>query len=254
MTAVDASLRSAHAPPLVEALDPRTRLLAAIGLAVVAVSLTGLAAKLLAVACAGALVALARVPSRALLARLAHVEGFMVVLLVLLPLTVDGRPLVSFGPFVVSDRGLERALHIVLTVNAAAMSSLAVLNGLEPVRLGRAMAALGASDRFVRLFMLVARYQGIFGAEIRRQLDAMRARGFRAGLGRRTFRAYGTLAGMILVRSIERAERVDEAMRCRGFSGRFPLRRVRSMTSADARFAVLAVGGSGVLLLVDRLT
>ena len=44
----------------------------------------------------------------------------------------------------------------------------------------------------------------------------------------------------ILVRSIERAERVDEAMRCRGFSGRFPMRRVRPMTFADARFAALA--------------
>src|SRR5690606_10172233 len=104
-----------------------------------------------------------------------------------------------------------------------------------------------------RLFMFLVRYHGIFGVELRRQFDSMRARGFRASLRRHAFRSYGNLAGMILVRSIERAERVDEAMRCRGFSGRFPMRRVRPMTNADARFAALATAAVLTLLLMDRL-
>jgi len=239
--------------PLIEALDPRTRLLGAVLLAVAIVSLGSFTAKIAALAFAAALVAMARIELRLLARRLAHIEGFMAVLLVLLPLTVEGRALLSLGPLSVSDRGLERALHIVLTVNAAAMTALALLAALEPIRLGRAMAALGVSERFVRLVMFIARYHGIFGGEIRRQFDSMRARGFRASLRRSAFRAYGNLAGMILVRSIERAERVDEAMRCRGFTGRFPLRRVRPMTGADARFALLAVAAATALVALDRL-
>lgn len=239
--------------PLIDALDPRTRLIGAVVLAVAIVSLSSLTAKVAALALAAGLVFMAGVESRLLLRRLAHIEGFMAVLLVLLPLTVEGRALVSLGPFSVSDRGLERAIHIILTVNAAAMTALALLGALEPIRLGRAMAALGVSERFVRLVMFIARYQGIFSSEIRRQFDSMRARGFRSSLRRQAFRAYGNLAGMILVRSIERAERVDEAMRCRGFSGRFPLRRVRPMTSADARFALLAMVAVAALHALDRL-
>lgn len=253
MSLIQASAAPARSAPLIASLDPRTRLLAAVGLAVVVVSLSSMSAKLLAVVFASGLVAMARIEARAVLHRLAHIEGFMAVLLILLPLTVDGRALLAWGPFSVSDRGLQRALHIVLTVNAAALTALALLGALEPIRLGRAMAALGINDRFVRLFLFVVSYHGVFGAEIRRQADAMRARAFRAGLSRRAFRAYGNLAGMILVRSIERAERVDEAMRCRGFTGRFPLRRVRPMTGADARFALLAVAACAVLIAVDRL-
>ena len=164
----------------------------------------------------------------------------MILLLIMLPLTVPGQPLASLGPLTISDRGVERAFGVVLTVNAAALCVFALVGTLEPIRLGRAMAALGVSERFVRLFMFVVRYHGIFGVEIRRQFESMRARGFRAGVRRHAFRSYGNLAGMILVRSIERAERVDEAMRCRGFSGRFPMRRIRPMTLADGLFAAFA--------------
>lgn len=237
----------------IDALDPRTRIIGAALVVAVIVSLDTFAARFAALGLAGLLVAAARIEPRTILRRLAHVEGFMILLLIMLPLTVEGRALASLGPLTITDRGVERAFAIVLTVNAAALSVLALIGTLEPIRLGRALAALGVSERFVRLFMFLVRYHGIFGVEIRRQFEAMRARAFRAGVRRHAFRSYGNLAGMILVRSIERAERVDEAMRCRGFSGRFPLRRVRPMTGADTLFAVLAGAAALALVLMDRL-
>jgi cobalt/nickel transport system permease protein len=84
-----------------------------------------------------ALAILAEVNWRDMLHRLAHVEGFMVVLLILLPLTMEGRTLVALGPFALSDTGLMRALAIVLKVNAAVIATMALLATLEPVRLGR---------------------------------------------------------------------------------------------------------------------
>ena len=253
MSLSQAGLHEERDTRVIEALDPRTRILAALVLVAAFVSLQTFTARFAALGLAVLLVAAARIEPRAIVHRLAHLEGFMILLLVMLPLTVPGEPLASLGPLAISGRGVERAFGIVLTVNAAALCVLALVGTLEPVRLGRAMAALGVSERFVRLFMFVVRYHGIFGAEIRRQYDSMRARGFRAGLRRHAFRSYGNLAGMILVRSIERAERVDEAMRCRGFSGRFPLRRIRPMTFADARFAALCAAAVAALVVLDRL-
>ncbi|MFN3891845.1 MAG: cobalt ECF transporter T component CbiQ [Beijerinckiaceae bacterium] len=253
MSVSQTSLRAEREHNFIEALDPRTRLIGAMALVVTFVSLHTFTARFAAIGLAVLLVAAARIEPRTVLRRLAHLEGFMILLLIMLPLTVPGEPLAKLGPLVVSDRGVERAFGIVLTVNAAALCVLALIGTLEPIRLGRALAALGVSERFVRLFMFVVRYHGIFGVEIRRQFESMRARGFRAGVGRHAFRSYGNLAGMILVRSIERAERVDEAMRCRGFSGRFPFRRVRPMTFSDARFAGVAGCAIVALAVLDRM-
>ena len=57
---------------------------------------------------------------------------------------------------------------------------------------------------------------------------------------------------MLLVRATERAERVEESMRCRGFSGRFPLRATRSLQSIDLIvFGLLALLVTAILIL-DR--
>jgi cobalt/nickel transport system permease protein len=61
------------------------------------------------------------------------------------------------------------------------------------------------------------------------------------------------VAGALLVRSHERAERVGQAMRCRGFDGRF-----RSLTAfrtrpADVTFFLLTAGAAAGLLLWDLL-
>lgn len=250
---LSSSLPAERDTGLIEALDPRSRLIGAIVLVATIVSLHTFTARFAALGLAIMLVAAAKIELRLIVRRLAHLEGFMILLLIMLPLSVPGQPLASLGPFSISDRGVERAFGIVLTVNAAALCMFALVGTLEPIRLGRAMAALRVSERFVRLFMFIVRYHGIFGVEIRRQFESMRARGFQPGVGRHAFRSYGNLAGMILVRSIERAERVDEAMRCRGFSGRFPMRRIRPMTYADGLFAAVAALMVAALLFVDRL-
>ena len=50
---------------------------------------------------------------------------------------------------------------------------------------------------------------------------AMQARGFKPTTNTHTYRSYAWLVGMLLVKSWDRAERVNDAMRCRGFRGRF---------------------------------
>jgi cobalt/nickel transport system permease protein len=233
---------------LVARLDPRTRLLAGLAFVVGVISLETLPPLLLAVATALVLVALARLPFVAMRHRLLHVEGFMLVLLVLLPVTTPGVPLLSIGPLSMTEEGVLHASTIALKVNAAVLAVFALLGSLEPVRLGRAAARLGLPLKLAHLFLFVVRYVGVFRAEIHRLLEAMRARAFVPRSNLHTWRTFGNLAGMMLVRSLDRAERVDEAMRCRGFSGRFPLATAESFTRRDVGFG--AVIGLAIVALV----
>ncbi len=234
-------------------LDPRTRLLAALLFVAAIVALRTPWLLVVALIAAMTLARTATLSFDALVHRLLHVEGFMVVLLAFLPFTTPGEPLFSIGPFTATEQGLLRAVAIALKVNAAVLAIFALLSSLEPVRLGRAMAGLGAPLPFVHLFLLTARYISVLQAETGRLREAMRARAFVARSNWHTWRMLGNLAGMMLVRSIERAERVHEAMRCRGYAGRFPSPPAEAFGRADVAFAFatgLAVAG---LVIADRL-
>lgn len=237
----------------IEQLDPRTRILCACAIVLGAVGMQSAGGQAAMLVTAAGLAALSDVRPRDMLHRLLHVEGFMVVLLVLLPLTVPGRAIASLGPLTLSEAGLMRAFAIVLKVNAAVLATMALLATLEPVRLGRGLAALGAPARLIHILLFLVRYQSLFREEGARLMEAMRARGFAPKLDLRTWRAYGDFTGMLLVRSMERAERVEEAMRCRGFSGKFPLRGARPLQQADFSFMASVGLVTAALLLWDRL-
>jgi len=49
----------------------------------------------------------------------------------------------------------------------------------------------------------------------------MRIRGFKPSTAVHTYKTFGYLIGMLLIRSFERSERIYNAMLCRGFHGRF---------------------------------
>jgi cobalt/nickel transport system permease protein len=233
----------------VASLDPRTRVLSAAILigAIVALRDLWLVAVSLAIAVAG--LSLARLPFSALLHRLRHVEGFMIVLFVLLPFTVPGHPLVEVGPLAASQEGTLRAATIALKANASILVLFALVASMEPTRLGRALSGLGVPQSMVQLFLLTVRYIAVFQDERRRLTEAMRARAFVARSNWHTWRSLGNLAGMALVRALDRAERVSEAMRCRGFSGRIVIVGSTRPQLKDALFAsAVALIALGLLL------
>ncbi|MFT3689415.1 energy-coupling factor transporter transmembrane component T family protein [Paenirhodobacter sp.] len=181
--------------------------------------------------------------------RLRHVEGFVLLLFVTLPLTVPGEPL--FGP--VSREGTALAALLACKVAAAALVLRALLGDVEIARLGAALRALRLPEPLVRIFVLAPRYLSVIGDESRRLRLAMRARGFHPGTNRHTLRSYGNLTGMLLLRGLDRAGRVEEAMRMRGFSGQFLHAPFARPGAADwARGAALCAAGL-LLLGVDRL-
>ncbi len=240
------------APVWLARRDPRLRLLAALAFAGVVVSLEQ--PEVLALALTGAL-ALALASGwapRRLLARLLLLEGFMAVVLMLLPFSVAGSLWFRIGPLEASREGAWLALVILLRAHAVVLAMLALLGTLEPAALGHALARLRVPARLVHLLLFTVRYIAVVQDEYRRLRLAMRARAFTPRSDRHTWRSLGYLVGMLLVRSLERSRRVLAAMRCRGFDGRLYLLDDCRWGRADSAWGLAAASVLAALVALER--
>lgn len=245
-------LRETAARPILDRFDPRLRVVAALAV-VLTVLAVGSPRVLAAMVPAAVVAALAcGTGARDLARRLGHVEGFLLVLVILLPLTVPGPAGVEIGPLSLSQAGIDRAVLILLRVNLAAVAIFTLVGGLEPVRLGHALARLGMPEKLVHLLLFAGRWVALVREEAERLHEALRARAFRAGTSRHALRTLAHFIGRLLVNAFERAERVDEAMRCRAFAGRFALVDEAGPHRHDALFAAGIALGLAFVLVVDR--
>ena len=86
------------------------------------------------------------------------------------------------------------------------------------------------------MLLFTYRYLYVFEQEFHRLVQAMKIRGFQPRTNLHTYRSYAYLAAMLLVRSYDRADRVFQAMLCRGFHGIFYSLRTFSWQRRDGVF------------------
>lgn len=222
---------------LIASLDPRMRITMACLFAVVTVALSLIQALLVALAVALMLLAVSRLPVRRTLKRMAMMDGFILFMLVLLPFSMPGEAMFTLFGFPASWQGLWKAVEIALTANAVILSLMVLVGTLEPVTLGHALYHLRVPETLVHLLMFTIRYIEVLREEYLRLRAAMKIRGFRPRSSWHTYRSFGYLVGMMLVRAIERSERILGAMKCRGFSGRMLLLQQFALKGRDIGFA-----------------
>lgn len=232
--------------------DPRALIVAVILFALVTVSLQTLTATAAAFALAAAAAA-AGMPPRDLLRRLVVLEGLMGVVLITLPFTVPGQELFVLGPWTATREGLLYAAIIILKAHAVVLALMGLVGGLEPAVLGHALARIGCPEKLVHLLLLTIRQIELLQQEYLRLRQAMRARAFVPRSDPHTWRSYGNLVGMLLVRSLERARRIQAAMRCRGFHGRLYLLDSRCWRGADTVFLLTVLMLLAALLALELL-
>lgn len=136
-------------------------------------------------------------------------------------------------------------LRVALTVAAAVV--LVAATGMTAVC--AALAQLGVPRVFTTQLLLLHRYLGVLAEEAAR----MRlARELRAGLHRPLGLAvWGTLLGHLLVRSIDRAQRIHLAMLARGFDGGLPLGPARRWHWRDSAGLALCLAALALARHVD---
>lgn len=217
-------------------IDPRIRVIASAIFAVVVVACDGFAALAAALAISLGLLVASRLPGRRTLMRVAAMDSFIIFILLLLPFTVPGEPLFTLWGYPASREGLWQAVEIALKANAIVLALMTLVGTMEPTMLGHALHALRVPERLVHLLMFTVRYIDVLQEEYLRLRVAMKTRGFRPRTNWHTYRSFGYLIGMMLVRSLERSERILAAMKCRGFTGRIPLLDRMAIRSADIAF------------------
>ena len=238
---------------LIHRLDVRVRVLAGVAFSVlVAIShRPAVAGAALAVSAGAVLVA--RLPIRQTLKRLAALNVFMLALAVMLPWGAGGDALFSIGGVGYSADGLRQAAGIALKANAIVLTLTAMLSTAHLVALGHAMAQLAVPDKLVHLFFFTVRYNNVLHHEYQTLRRTMKVRCFRARFDVHTWRTFGSLVGMLLIKSFDRSQRILAAMKCRGFRGRFPAIDQVALAGRDVVFAAMTVVALCVLACMEWL-
>jgi cobalt/nickel transport system permease protein len=232
--------------------DPRWKLAAVLVAVAGVATLNHLLPAAVALGAGLGLLLLSRLPGRWVRVRLAVFAAAALPFLLVLPFTLDG-PGWEAGSVRVSERGVVAGLAVLC--RCLAIGSLTVvLVGTAPLhRTFAAASRLRVPGLLVLLGLLAYRYTFLLADELRRMRTAARVRGFRPAATRHGYRTLGHLAGAVLVRGADRADRVAEAMRCRGFDGRFHTLAAFRTTAGDVTGFVLLAAGTIALVIWDRL-
>ena len=112
---------------------------------------------------------------------------------------------------------METALLISLRMNLLLFSLWLLLWKMNDAVLVQAIGKLPLPPKLIWLFVLTVRYIALLG-ELQQKMDlAMRARGYHAGLNRRTLYVTAQRVALLLVHALLKAETAQIALQCRGF-------------------------------------
>lgn len=153
--------------------------------------------------------------------RLVFVNGLILLIWLILPFTYSGEPAFNMGLFTITRPGIILSAQITLKSNAIILAVIALISSMSLVTLGHALNHLKIPEKFVFLFLMTVRYIFVIESEYLRLVRAMKIRGFKPGTNIHTYKTYAYLIGIIFLRASAMAQRVHQAMMCRGFTGKF---------------------------------
>jgi cobalt/nickel transport system permease protein len=225
---------------LVHRLDPRTKLLTTLLFITVVVSFGRfeLSALVPFVLYPVFLCSIGSIPITYLLKKIALVAPFAIMIGIFNPL-LDTTPLFNVAGYPVSGGWVSFfsiLLRFGLTVGAAL--SLIAVTGFHSVCL--AMEKLGVPRVFTVQLMFLHRYLFVLTAEASRMVRASALRRPDGkGLG---IKIFSSLLGHLLLRTLDRAQRIHLAMHCRGFDGQIRTIGKLQIGSSDILFFLIWAG------------
>jgi cobalt/nickel transport system permease protein len=231
--------------------DPRWKLAALTIACVVVLLLQDLTAAGIALLGAVALALFGRLPWRWCLARLGLMLMVLAPFLILLPFVQrQSEDAWQLGPLRFSPIGVLAALRLAIKSVSVVLLVLVLLATAPLPTSFKAAQCLHVPGLIVQLANMAYRYVFVLAGELARLRVALRVRGYRNRPTLHCYRTAGHVAGTLLVRGYEQAERVEQAMRCRGFDGRFrSLNEFATRTIDVVAFLFVLLCSSAVLCL-----
>ena len=227
---------------IVHRLDPRIRIVVATVYCFVIAFSNQFPVLLIAVVISSVMVISAGLGFKDVGKRLVLVNGLILLLWVVVPLTYGGQPIFQIGPLSLSRAGVVLAARITLKSNAILLTFIALIATMRFATLGYALTQLRVPDKIIHLLLMNYRYVFVIEQEYQRLIKAAKIRGFQPKTNLHTYRTYAYVFGMLLVRATFRAHRVHQAMLCRGFKGTFYTLQEYKAGVTGLIFAVLMTG------------
>jgi len=203
-------------------IDSRVKIVLLFHFAIIAAISNSFQTLFLALALSFFLVAISPVKWKTLLGRLLIVNSFLFLMWLIIPLTHPGDTVIRIFGLSAQKEGFLLVFIITLKANSIFIAASALFGASSVFDIAHGLDHLKVPTKLVQLLFFTWRYAALLSMEIARQRNAMKVRCFQAKMNTHTYRSYAYLLGMLLVRSLDRAQRVYQAMICRGFSGTFP--------------------------------
>ena len=232
-------------------LDPRVKIVITVLFSVVVAVSNRFVVVITALAVGIIILSFARIQIKEVFKRLIPVNSLLIFLWLFLPFTVAGEHLFSIGSLTGTSEGVLLAFRITIKSNAIMLMLISLAASTPIFTIGHAMHQLGMPEKLVHLFFFTYRYLHVIHREYIRLIHSMKIRGFKPKTDLHTYKSYAYLVGMLLVRGFDRAQRVHNAMICRGFSGKFYSLSNFSISRADVIALILMAGFILMLVILE---
>ena len=236
---------------LIHQLDPRFRMVFATAFSFVVALSKQFSVLFIAIAVSIALILMARLKLMEVFRRFAVVFGFLLLIWLILPITFEGEPLVQVYPFTITRPGVILSAQITMKSTAILLAFMALMATMSIATIGHALHRLRFPVKLIYLLLMTYRYIFVFEQEYGRLWTAVKIRGFRSGTNIHSYKTYAYLIGMLFVRASARAERVHQAMLCRGFNGQFYSLRDFPSSPRNWLFAALMTILISILIMLE---
>ncbi len=155
------------------------------------------------------------------LKRLTPLFWFLLMIWIILPITFDGDILYQFYWLKITYQGVILSCKITIKSISILLVFTALIATMTIASLGNGLHRIHVPDKMVFLLLMTYRYIFVIEEEYKRLLRAAKFRGFKPGTNVHSYKTFAYLAGMLFVRASLRAQRVHQAMLCRGFNQKF---------------------------------
>lgn len=226
---------------IIHNIDPRIRVISVIAYSIVIALSNQFPALYAALVFSIMLTVMAQLDVKNVFKRLFTVFWFLVLIWVFLPITFEGPLLYKFGPLHITLSGVVLSARISLKSIAILLAFMALAATMPIAMLGRALAGLNIPGKMIHLLLMTYRYIFVIEQEYKRLYTAIKIRGFRPGTNMHSYKTYAYLIGMLFVRASTRAERVQQAMKLRGFQRRFHTLESFPLSGKNRMFSIMMI-------------
>ena len=206
---------------------------------------------LAALAIAIVLIGLSRIPFAIVLRSLRPALVFFAPLFLILPFTQDDGVAIA-GPLEFSTAGLLTATLVSLRATSILLLVFPMFGTSHFDDTARALRGLLLPGTLVQLIVFSYRYLFVLSDEMRRMQIAWRARGFTRRPGLHSLRTIGNGVAMLLVGSMERSQRIYQAMVSRGYDGTFRTQEMPATRPVDVA-KTAAMAGVAIVFVLWRV-